>query len=56
MIVLKSLEGFVETAGERRHIRQLFGRQIVDVLVERLTRIYSILYTVEAGHQQSGKG
>ena len=56
MVLLQGIERLLERAGHVRDLRELFGRQGVDVLVERITRIDLVLDTVEAGHHHGREG
>src|SRR2546421_12568815 len=47
MIVFERLERFIQRTRKARHVLQSFGREIVDVLVERLARIDAVLNAVK---------
>ena len=45
----------VERGRSAGHVLQFFGRQVVDVLVERFTRIGLLTHPVEHGHEDRGE-
>ena len=51
MVGLERGERLVERARHLRHLRQLFGRQVVEVAVDRRRRLDAVLDAVEAGHE-----
>src|SRR5450432_4761435 len=56
VILLERVQRRVEGAGRLRHVLRLLGRQVVDVLVERLAGVDLVLDAVEAGHQHGREG
>src|SRR5436190_23124944 len=55
VIVLQAGERFFERRRHRWHLLQFLRFEIVDVLVERLTRINLVLYAVETSHGHGSK-
>src|SRR5688500_10009487 len=51
IVILERGESLIKSARQRRHVCQLFGRKIIYVLVEWLSRIDAVLDAVEPGHQ-----
>ena len=51
MVALEARKRFVERTGRLGHFGQLFGRQVVNVLVERLAGIDLVLDAVDHRHQ-----
>src|SRR6185369_10480453 len=55
-IFLEGGEGKRQRARQARHALQFLRRQIIDIFIERLARIYLVLYAVKTGHQHGCKG
>jgi hypothetical protein len=55
MVILEGDEGGVERARDLRHLGQLLGGQLVEVLVEGLGWIQLVLDPVDARHQHRGE-
>ena len=53
---LERIERLAQRAGNRRDLRQLFRRQLVDILVEGGAGIELILDPVQPGHEHCGEG
>src|SRR6266568_220799 len=51
VVLLQRVERLVQRAGDLRHRRQLLGRQLVEVLVERAEGLDLVADPVQAGHQ-----
>src|SRR6185295_10016939 len=56
VILFEVPQGFVEAARSVRDLGEFFGRQIVNVLIERLTWIDLVLDAVDGGHQDRREG
>src|SRR2546423_4839929 len=56
VVGFERLERLVERAGQRRHVLEFFGREVVDVFVERLAGVYSVLHAVESRHEHRREG
>ena len=53
---LNACEGFIQRARRGGNLCQLFRGQVVDIFVQRITRIDFILDAVDDRHQDGGKG
>jgi len=56
MVPFEEIQRLAEAAGDVRDFFQLFGRQLVDVLVERFAWVDFVLDAIQARQQHGGKG
>ena len=56
VVGLEGVEGLLERAGHLRHLGQLLGREVVEVLVHRRRRLDAVGDAVEAGEQHRREG
>src|ERR1039458_8533989 len=56
VVVFQATERLIERPGYGGHALHLFGREVVDVLVERFAGVDAVEHSVQSRHQHAGEG
>src|SRR5579875_726414 len=56
VVSFKRVQRFLKRSGKRRHLGEILGTEIIDILIERFPRVDLILDPIKSGHEHCGKG